>query len=111
MDPATGIKTNVLYFTAPNEEFPAFVRRVTFTNEGTEAVELEVVGASRAWKTLDTPAQPPQAHTRKAHTRQHAHASSHASAYTYHTPAHTTTPRHAHTLVDEVGFDEGCLWL
>lgn len=42
-DPATGIKTNVLYFNAPNEDFPALVRRVTYTNEGHEAVELDVV--------------------------------------------------------------------
>ena len=37
---ATGIRTNVLYFTSPNEEFPALVRRVTFTNEGKEAIEV-----------------------------------------------------------------------
>ena len=27
-----GLKTNVLYFTVPNEEFPSLVRRTTFTN-------------------------------------------------------------------------------
>jgi hypothetical protein len=42
-DPTTGIRTNALYFTAPNEDFPALVRRVTFTNEGKGDVELEVV--------------------------------------------------------------------
>jgi len=42
-DPTTGVRTNVLYFNAPNQEFPALVRRVTFTNEGSDAVELDVV--------------------------------------------------------------------
>lgn len=42
-DPTTGIRTNVLYFNAPNEDFPVFVRRVTYTNEGTDAVELDIV--------------------------------------------------------------------
>jgi hypothetical protein len=42
-DPATGIRTNVLYFTAVDETFPALVRRVTFTNEGSSSVDLEVV--------------------------------------------------------------------
>ena len=42
-DPVTGIRTNVLYLTAPNEDFPALVRRVTFTNEGSEALELDAV--------------------------------------------------------------------
>ena len=27
-----GLKTNVLYFTVPDEEFPSLVRRTTFTN-------------------------------------------------------------------------------
>ena len=43
MDPATGMRTQVVYFTAPNEEFPVLVRRVTLTNEGRDAVALEVV--------------------------------------------------------------------
>jgi hypothetical protein len=43
MDPDTGIKTNALYFTVNNEDFPALVRRVTYKNEGSEAVDLEVV--------------------------------------------------------------------
>ena len=30
-------------FTAPEEDFPALVRRVTFTNEGADEVELEAV--------------------------------------------------------------------
>ena len=42
-DPATGIRTNALYFTLPNEQYPMFVRRVTYLNEGSEAVDLEVV--------------------------------------------------------------------
>ncbi|KAL1526064.1 hypothetical protein AB1Y20_020885 [Prymnesium parvum] len=42
-DPVSGVRTNVVYFTAPNEAFPALVRRVTYTNEGDDAVELEVV--------------------------------------------------------------------
>jgi hypothetical protein len=41
-DPATGIRTNALYFTTVDEPFPAMVRRVTFTNEGAAAVVLEV---------------------------------------------------------------------
>uniref|UniRef100_A0A7S0PZ02 Cellobiose phosphorylase n=1 Tax=Coccolithus braarudii TaxID=221442 RepID=A0A7S0PZ02_9EUKA len=42
-DPLTGIRTNALYFTIPEEVFPALVRRVSFTNEGSAPVELEVV--------------------------------------------------------------------
>jgi hypothetical protein len=42
-DPTTGIRTNALYFTAPNELFPAMIRRVTYTNEGDDDVELQVV--------------------------------------------------------------------
>ena len=42
-DPTTGIRTNALYFTMTNELFPAMVRRVTYTNEGSDEVELEVV--------------------------------------------------------------------
>ena len=30
--PSLGLKTNVLYFTVPEEDFPALVRRTTFTN-------------------------------------------------------------------------------
>ncbi|KAL3927844.1 MAG: hypothetical protein SGPRY_002646 [Prymnesium sp.] len=43
MDPVSGIRTNVIYFTSPNELFPALVRRVTYTNEGTDSVDLEAV--------------------------------------------------------------------
>jgi len=42
-DPETGIRTNALYFTPPNEDFPALVRRVTFTNVGTETADVEVI--------------------------------------------------------------------
>jgi hypothetical protein len=42
-DPQTNIRTNALYFTAPNELFPALIRRVTYTNVGKDAVDLEVV--------------------------------------------------------------------
>lgn len=36
--PALGLKTNVLYFNLPNEEFPSLVRRTTFTNLDEDAV-------------------------------------------------------------------------
>lgn len=42
-DPVTNLRTTVLYFTVPEEEFACMVRRVTFTNEGTESMELEVI--------------------------------------------------------------------
>ena len=47
-DPATGIRTNALYFTLPDEDFAGLVRRVTFTNEGKDAVDLEVISS---WPT------------------------------------------------------------
>lgn len=43
LDAATGIQTNVLYFTVPDHDFSALVRRVTLTNRGEGPVELEVV--------------------------------------------------------------------
>mmetsp|Transcript_56284 Transcript_56284/g.93077 ORF Transcript_56284/g.93077 Transcript_56284/m.93077 type:complete len:1196 (-) Transcript_56284:326-3913(-) len=42
-DPKSGIRTNVVYFNSPNEVFPALIRRVTYTNEGKDAVDLEVL--------------------------------------------------------------------
>ena len=42
-DPVTHLHTSVLYFTVPEEEFACMVRRVTFTNEGTEDMELQVI--------------------------------------------------------------------
>jgi len=42
--PELGLKTNVLYFTVPDEEFPALVRSTTFTNlDPTLAMQLEVL--------------------------------------------------------------------
>ena len=44
VNPQTGIKTNILYFTVPEEEFPSFVRTTTFTNlDTTEILTLEVL--------------------------------------------------------------------
>jgi len=43
IDASTGIRTNALYITTVNEMFPAMIRRVTYTNEGDDDVELEVV--------------------------------------------------------------------
>ena len=43
VDPDTDMTTNALYFNIPNEDFPALVRRVTYTNTGDSAVDLEVV--------------------------------------------------------------------
>ncbi|KAJ1456688.1 hypothetical protein M885DRAFT_462977 [Pelagophyceae sp. CCMP2097] len=42
-DKDTGVDTSILYFTVPGEEYPALLRRVTFTNTGDTAVEMEVV--------------------------------------------------------------------
>ena len=42
-DPSTGIRTNALYITTVDEMFPAMIRRVTYTNEGDDDVELEVL--------------------------------------------------------------------
>ncbi|KAJ1383347.1 hypothetical protein B484DRAFT_411167, partial [Ochromonadaceae sp. CCMP2298] len=36
-----GLQTNVLYFTLPNEDFPALVRRVTFKNIEKNPLQLE----------------------------------------------------------------------
>lgn len=44
VDPHTGVQTNILYFTVPEEEFPAFVRTTTFTNmDSSEILNLEVL--------------------------------------------------------------------
>ena len=41
---ALGLKTNVLYFTVPEEEFPSLVRRTTFTNlDPTQTLTLDVL--------------------------------------------------------------------
>jgi len=42
-DGDAGLETRVLYFTAPGEDFPALVRRVTLTNTGEGAADLEIV--------------------------------------------------------------------
>ena len=42
-NPVTKLRTNILYFTAPHEEFALLIRRVTFTNEGSEDMYLEVL--------------------------------------------------------------------
>lgn len=42
-DPESGLRTNVLYFTVPNEDFSALVRRVTITNEASTAVDIELI--------------------------------------------------------------------
>jgi hypothetical protein len=39
---AIGLQTNILYFTLPNEDFPALVRRVTFKNIEKNPLQLEV---------------------------------------------------------------------
>merc|ERR1719512_554523 len=38
-----GLQTNVLYFTVPGEDFPLLARQTTFTNTGSEDLELEVL--------------------------------------------------------------------
>ena len=38
-----GLKTEVLYFTVPNEEFPALVRKVTFTNLGDTNLHISLL--------------------------------------------------------------------
>lgn len=43
VDPVTKLKTTVLYFTVPEEEFACMVRKVTFTNLGAKDMELEVI--------------------------------------------------------------------
>lgn len=44
VDPANSLQTNVLYFTLPNEDFPALVRKTTFTNiDPTNEMKLEVL--------------------------------------------------------------------
>lgn len=44
VDPANGLQTNIVYFTVPEEDFPAFVRTTTFTNlDSTEILTLEVL--------------------------------------------------------------------
>lgn len=47
--PELGLKTNILYFTIPDEDFPAIVRRTTFTNTDTSSkLTLDVLdGLSR----------------------------------------------------------------
>lgn len=42
-NPSIDLKTNVLYFTTTNEEFPSLVRSTTFTNMGTSEMSLEVL--------------------------------------------------------------------
>jgi hypothetical protein len=43
VDERTGLQTNVLYFTVPNEDFSAMVRRVTLTNVANTSVEVEMI--------------------------------------------------------------------
>eukprot|EP00339_Tiarina_fusa_P025335 CAMPEP_0117045698 /NCGR_PEP_ID=MMETSP0472-20121206/31617_1 /TAXON_ID=693140 ORGANISM="Tiarina fusus, Strain LIS" /NCGR_SAMPLE_ID=MMETSP0472 /ASSEMBLY_ACC=CAM_ASM_000603 /LENGTH=1223 /DNA_ID=CAMNT_0004757805 /DNA_START=135 /DNA_END=3806 /DNA_ORIENTATION=+ len=43
IDGVNGLTTNVKYFTLPEEDFAALVRRTTFANTGTAAVELEIL--------------------------------------------------------------------
>jgi len=43
VDAAHGLATNVLYFTLPGEQFNGIVRRTTFKNTGTTALDLEVL--------------------------------------------------------------------
>ena len=39
-----GLQTNVLYFTAPNEDYPSLVRRTTFTNlDPSQPLQIEVL--------------------------------------------------------------------
>jgi len=42
-EPTLGLKTNILYYTTTDEDFPALVRKVTFTNTGDGSLELEVL--------------------------------------------------------------------
>ncbi|CAM9782316.1 unnamed protein product, partial [Phaeothamnion confervicola] len=43
-NPELGIKTNVLYFTVPEEDFAALVRRATFTNtDPYQTLDLEIL--------------------------------------------------------------------
>lgn len=42
--PSIGLQTNVLYFTAPNEEFPALIRQTTLSNlDTTQNLEIDVL--------------------------------------------------------------------
>ena len=41
--PDLGLKTNVLYYSVPNEDFPAFVRKTTFTNLGKGELTLDML--------------------------------------------------------------------
>ena len=44
---AHGLKTNVLYFTPPDEDFPSLVRSTTFTNlDSKESLDLDILGES-----------------------------------------------------------------
>lgn len=43
-EPTLGLKTNVLYHTTTDEDFPALIRRVTFTNTGDGLLDLEALG-------------------------------------------------------------------
>mmetsp|Transcript_28438 Transcript_28438/g.28753 ORF Transcript_28438/g.28753 Transcript_28438/m.28753 type:complete len:1169 (+) Transcript_28438:76-3582(+) len=43
IDTQNGIQTNVLYYTVPNEDFPALIRKTTFTNTGKDSVSLEIL--------------------------------------------------------------------
>lgn len=41
---ALGLKTNILYFTAPDQDFPALIRSTTFTNlDTTNDLTIEVL--------------------------------------------------------------------
>jgi len=56
VDRATGVETRVLYYTVPGEDFPALVRRVTFTNLGDTELDLQIVdGPSAASALLGVP--------------------------------------------------------
>jgi hypothetical protein len=41
--PELGLQTNILYFTVPDEDFPALVRRTTFTNTEDTPLSLDVL--------------------------------------------------------------------
>jgi hypothetical protein len=43
IDGANGLTTAVKYFILPEEDFASLIRRTTFTNTGTDAVELELL--------------------------------------------------------------------
>ena len=43
-EPTLGLKTNILYYTTTDENFPALIRKVTFTNTGDGSLSLEALG-------------------------------------------------------------------